>query len=329
MQRLYQSDIKPCLPAGRYGILQPMKLFSGSANIQLSEKVAQALGVELSAVETHVFPDGEKRIRITEPVIDEICVVIQSASTPVDQNYMELFFIVDALKRNGARKVIAVVPYFGYQRQDHVFRDGEAVSLEVVIKMIESVGVDHFVSFDLHSVKIPELFTIPVSHLSALPTFAEKVKSMDLSMHETVLVSPDKGGLRGIKIFSDLLGGTPYIVLNKQRDTVTGAVSYEDVDNGIVAGKKYAIILDDMISSGGTITPVAEMLTNHGIEAITVFATHAVFSENAPYNLQNSSLSGVCIADTVKVSKQKRFEKLEIVSVAGEIAKELNNLVAA
>ncbi len=287
------------------------------------------MGIELSPVETHVFPDGEKRIRITESVVDEIVAVVQSANTPVDQNYMELFFIVDALKRNGARKVIAIMPYFGYQRQDHVFRDGEAVSLEVVIKMIESAGVDHFVSFDMHSVKIPDLFSIPVSHLSSLPGFAKKVQETKYTASHMILVSPDKGGLRGIKQFSELLGGLEYIVLNKTRDTLTGAVRYEKIDVSLVEGKKRAIILDDMISSGGTIIPVADMLTQQGIEEVDVFATHAIFSENAPYILQNSPLSSVYVSDTVKVSTAKRFEKLFIVSVAKEIAKELLRISTA
>jgi ribose-phosphate pyrophosphokinase len=303
-----------------------MKLFSGSANKPLVEKVAKELGLELLPVETHVFPDGEKRIRITESVVDEICVVIQSANTPVDENYMELFFIVDALKRSGAMKVIAVVPYFGYQRQDHVFRDGEAVSLEVVIKMIQSVGIDQFVSFDLHSIKIPELFSIPVAHLSALSVFAQTIRENHLYDSETILISPDKGGLRGIKIFSELLGGASYIVFNKKRDTLTGAVTYEEMNPDAFTGKKRAIILDDMISSGSTIMPVADMLIKHGVEEVLVFATHAVFSENAPYLLQNSPLSAVYITDTVKVSTAKRFEKLHIVSIANEIGKELEKI---
>jgi ribose-phosphate pyrophosphokinase len=135
--------------------------------------------------------------------------------------------------------------------------------------------------------------------------------------------------LRGIKKFSELLGDIPYVVLNKQRDTLTGAVSYEEVDQILLAGKKRAIILDDMISSGGTIMPVAEMLMQHGIEDVSVFATHAIFSENAPYILQNSPLSGVYVADTVKVSTAKRFEKLHISNIAGEIAKELENISAS
>lgn len=303
-----------------------MKLFSGSANKPLSEKVAKELGIELSPIETHVFPDGEKRIRITEKVSNQHTVVIQTASNPVDQNYMELFFIVDALKRHNAKSVTAVVPYFGYQRQDHVFREGEAVSLEVVIKLLETIGVDHFVSFDLHSPNIPKLFHIPVSHLSALPLFAAKIKENIFDPDKTILISPDKGGLRGIKKFSELLGNLPYIVLNKQRDTVTGAVSYEEIKRSSVSGKKRAIILDDMISSGSTIIPVADMLTSLGVEEVDVFVTHAVFSENAPYILQNSPLSAVYVSDTVKVSTAKRFEKLVIVSIAKEIAKELQTI---
>ena len=304
-----------------------MKVFSGSANRPLAEKVANELGIELSSVETHVFPDGEKRIRITENVVGEHTVVIQSANPPVDQNYMELFFIVDALKRNGAKSVIAVVPYFGYQRQDHVFRDGEAVSLEVVIKMIESVGVDRFISFDLHAANIPSLFRILMTNLSAIPVFAEHIKSNYWNPKETILVSPDKGGLRGIKIFSKALDNTDYIVLNKTRDTLTGTVAYEPIEEKLVVGKTRAIILDDMISSGSTIIPVADMLNRLGVEEVDVFATHPVFSENAPYILQNAPISTVYVTDTVKVSSAKRFEKLYRISVAKEIAKELQRII--
>src|SRR5574338_629577 len=125
-----------------------MKLFSGTANKPLTEAVAKELNQPLSLIDVHVFPDGERRIRVHDNVVEQQVAVIQPASTPVDTNYMELFFIVDALKRSGAEFVTAVIPYFGYQRQDHIFRDGEAVSLEVVIKILESVGVDKIVSFD-------------------------------------------------------------------------------------------------------------------------------------------------------------------------------------
>ena len=153
-----------------------MKIFSGTASKNLAQKTADVLKIKLSKLELRIFPDEEKRIRVVEKIIGEECIVVQSASTIADKNYMELFFIADALKRSGARAVTAVIPYLGYQRQDHVFRSGEAVSLEVIIKMLEAVGVDRVITFDLHSIKIPELFHIPVVHLSALPLFAEKIR---------------------------------------------------------------------------------------------------------------------------------------------------------
>src|SRR5260221_2633468 len=229
-----------------------MKLFSGSANKALTEAVAKELNKPLSLMDVHVFPDGERRIRVHDNVVGKRAAVIQSASTPVDTNYMELFFIVDALKRSGAEFVTAVVPYFGYQRQDHVFRDGEAVSLEVMIKMLQSVEVDKVISFDMHSIRIPDLFHIPVTHLSALPVFAQKIQDKFSDLSDTILVSPDDGGIARVKKLSELLGNMPYAVIGKNRDLVTGAITSEGIESGNVKGKKRALIIDDMISSGGT-----------------------------------------------------------------------------
>src|ERR1035437_2532947 len=153
-----------------------MNIFSGSASKKLAEKIAKDLNLELSPVEIFVFPDGEKRIRIQKKVLGEDCIVVQSASTPPDENYMELFIMIDALKRSGAKSVRVVIPYLGYQRQDHIFRDGEAVSLEVIAEILTRVGMTEAYSFDMHSPKIPEIFTVPMHQLSALTIFADKIK---------------------------------------------------------------------------------------------------------------------------------------------------------
>ncbi len=303
-----------------------MKLFSGSANRPLAVKVAKALKMKLSPVDIHIFPDGERRIQIPEKVVDEHCVVIQSASTPVDTNYMELFFIVDALKRSGAEFVTAVVPYFGYQRQDHVFRDGEAVSLEVMIKMLESVGVDKVISFDMHSIRIPDLFHIPVTHLSALPVFAQKIQDKFSDLSDTILVSPDDGGIARVKKLSELLGNMPYAVIGKNRDLVTGAITSEGIESGNVKGKKRALIIDDMISSGGTMIVAANTLKEQGIKEIYVFATHPVFSIDGPSKLQTSSIKKLFVTNTVFVPSDKMFGKLRQLSIADLIAAELKEL---
>jgi len=311
-----------------------MKLFSGTASVALGKKIAQEMGISISPVDEHVFPDGERRIRIDSTVVEQSVVVIQSAYPPVDTNYMELFFLLDAVKRSGAEFVTAVVPYFGYQRQDHIFRDGEAVSLEVVIRILENLGIDKLVSIDMHSNRIPSLFHIPVRHVTALPLFANKIKEFSKSdIDATVLVSPDTGGVARIKKLSEMLDNMPYVVLEKDRDLETGAVTIGAMEDGSLQGKKRArlagalakraIIADDMISSGTTIAQACTFLKKQGIEEVLVFATHPIFSEDAAQILQESGVEKVFVTDTVPVPKEKQFKKLEILSVAPLLAEAL------
>lgn len=303
-----------------------MKLFSGSSNKPLAERVAKTLGTALSPIDEHIFPDGERRIRITENVVGESTVVLQTASTPVDINYMELFLIIDGLKRSGAEFVTAVIPYFGYQRQDHIFQEGEAVSLEVIIKILEHIGVDRVVSFDMHSVRIPDLFHIPVTHLLALPLFVEEIKKNHWDKQDTVLVSPDMGGIARVKKLAQMLGDMPFASVEKNRDLKSGKVTAGTIKEGSITGKKRAILLDDMISSGDTTITSCNLLQKEGIEEIIAFATHAVFSKDAPQKLQHAVLKKIYVTDTVFVPKEKYFEKLTILSAANLIAQELKNL---
>ena len=298
-----------------------MKVFSGSSNKPLAEKIAQKLNTKLSPLEIDVFPDSEKRVRVVDRVVEEDCVVVQSTSTPSDSNYMELFFIVDALKRSGAKSVTAVVPYLGYQRQDHIFRDGEAVSLQVIIETLERAGVSKLITFDLHSIKIPELFSIPVIHLSALELFANEIRKLEANKLDAVLVSPDMGGIRRIKILSEMLSNMPFAVIDKNRDPATGKISIKEIE-GDVKGKQ-AIIVDDMISSGETIAKAVELLTKKGASNIFVFATHPVFSGNASKLLQNAPIEKIYVTDSIYVPVEKQFPKLEIISIANLICKSL------
>lgn len=298
-----------------------MKIISGSSNKPLAEKIAKNLNTSLSDVEIFVFPDKERRIRILDKVLDSECTVVQSANTPADQNYMELFFLVDGLKRSGAKNVIAVIPYLGYQRQDHIFRDGEAVSLQVIVETLEAVGVDKIITVDLHTVKIPELFKIPMIHLSALSIFAKKIKGIENNLREIVLVSPDMGGIRRIKILSEMLNNSSFAVINKDRDLSSGTVSAKEIE-GEVDGK-VAMIVDDMISTGKTILTAAKLLKEKGAQKIYVFATHGVFSNEAKENLQNNLIEKVFVTDSVFIPKESHFEKLEILSISTLIADNL------
>ena len=293
-----------------------MKLFGGSASIDLAHKIGKQLNLSVFPVDQHIFPDGERRVRIPENVVGESVMLIQSTNPPVDTNSMELFFLIDSAKRSGAEFVTAVVPYLGYQRQDHIFRDGEAVSLEVVIRILESLGIDRLISVDMHSVKIPDLFHIPVTHLTAMPLFAEEIKKNNWNTHDTLLISPDMGGIARIKQLSVLLDTMPYAALEKNRDLTTGGITITAIEDGSVSNKKRAIMVDDMISSGQTVLLGAEFLKKQGIEEVIVMATHAVFSEDAPKKLQESLIDAVFVTDTVHVAEKKQFPKLKILSVA-------------
>lgn len=301
-----------------------MKLFSGTANKPLAEKVARLLNVTLSPVEHHVFSDGEQRVRLGESVVGEDTVFIQPTGIPVDKNYIELFFTIDALKRSGARSVAVVIPYLGYERQDHVFRSGEGRSLEVVIRTMENAGADRFIVFDLHSIKTIELFKKQITHLSALSLFANVIKEqMLIDDGNTVLVSPDKGGVRRVGILAETLN-IPTASIEKNRDLETGEISAQTLHGSI---KKHAIILDDMISSGLTIVEAVKMLQKKGVGKQWVFATHPVCSGSARENLERLPVEKIYVTDTLFVPKEKRFEKLEILSVANIVADEIRKML--
>jgi ribose-phosphate pyrophosphokinase len=290
-----------------------MLIFSGSSNKPLAQKIAHHLDKKVSPVEIFVFPDGEKRIRIQERVLGQDCVVIQSASIPPDENYMELFIMIDALKRSGAKSVKTVIPYLGYQRQDHIFRDGEAVSLEVIAEILTRVGMTELFSFDLHSPKIPDIFSVPVHHLSALELFAEKIKK-DFNLNEIVLVSPDMGGIRRIRQVSESLGNIPFATIEKNRDLANGEINDSGL-TGDVRGK-VAVIVDDMISTGITMVEAANLLIENGAVKVVTFATHAILARYAEKILQKSKIERVVVSDTVEVPAVKQFPKLEILSIA-------------
>jgi ribose-phosphate pyrophosphokinase len=298
-----------------------MLIFSGSSNKSLAEKIAHNLDKKLSPVETFVFPDGEKRITLQERVVDETAVLVQSTNTPVDTNYMELFLMVDALRRSGAEFVKLIMPYFGYQRQDHIFRDGEGVSLEAMAKLLQAIGVSEVFAFDLHSIKIPEIFTIPTHNLSALPVFAQKIRE-NFSGKEPVLVSPDMGGIRRIKEISEMLN-IPYVTIVKDRDLNTGSICDSGL-NGEVKDKQ-AIIVDDMIATGDTMVHAADLLLENGATSVVVFATHPVLAGKASQVLQASKIEKVFVTDAIEITGDKIFPKLEILSIAKIAAQALKS----
>lgn len=295
-----------------------MKIFSNSYSKHLASKVASKIGVDVSLVEKKAFPDNEQRIRILDTVSGEEVVIIASTGSHPDEFYMELFFIIDAVRRGGASKLTLVIPYLAYQRQDHIFRDGESVSLDVIISTLERLGVDKFVTFDLHSIKIPELFSVQVSHLSALPLFAQEIKKIGLE--NSFLVSPDLGGIRRIKILSEMLSNLPIAEITKNRDLESGEISSTQISGAM--GDR-AFIVDDVISTGRTISASVNLLREKGVSDIYVFATHSVFSNNASEILSKSNIHKIFVTDSIEMTMDKKIENLEVLSISDLIVSEI------
>lgn len=291
------------------------------SNKELSEGIALALGVKIFYPEVDVFPDSEQRVRINQKVVGKKIYLIKSITAPVDSAIMQITFLVDALKKNGADKVIGIIPYIPYMRADHMFRTGEAVPLEVIIKMIQDSGLDEIIIVDPHSIKIPELFSIPVKNLSALSLFAAKIKEIEPEHTNITIVSPDMGGIRRLKLLDEMLGGVNQVVINKERDYQTGAVKVDAFEGKI---KGTCFIIDDIISTGKTIAQAVETLVKNGARSessgqagkVYVFGTHPVFVENAQELLQSSKSQKIFVTDSIPVPSEKQFEKLEVLSIA-------------
>lgn len=307
------------------------KIFSGTANHHLAQKVAKRLGVELGKSEIVRFADGECRARVEEEIGSGTVFVLQSLCPPVDENLMELCLLANTLKRNGAQKLIAVVPYLGYARQDKVHRKGECLSAEIVAKIIESVGFEKIITFDVHSEKALRFFKIPTENLSANTVLAEAIRpSLQLRVREgkapseCTVVAPDKGAMNRAREIAKVISAQASFI-EKERDLLTGGLKIRWI-KGEVAGQKI-VICDDMITSGGTLVLAAQYLKAKKAEKIFACAVHPLLVKNAKRDLMESSIAKVFVTDTIPIAKEKMFAKLEITTVAPLIASAIENSV--
>ncbi len=311
-----------------------IKLFSGTSNQKLAEKIAQQLNIKLSKTEIVRFANSEVRVRIEEDVKDQTCVVIQSTSNPTDTHLMELFFFCDALKRSEAKKVIGVIPYFGYARQNIQHREGECVSANVIIRFLESIGFSKIYVVDLHDEATEGVFSIPFKNLTALPLLAEKIKEylsnkgINADIENIAIVSPDQGGVERARKFGESFFNTsdfPLTVVEKRRNLAKIHVSKAVGIYGDVKGK-IVILVDDIITSGSTLVNAAELCLASGARFALAAIVHHDFSKQAPEKLENSPLEKIFTTDTISLLEDQKFKKLEEVSVAALLAKELKHL---
>lgn len=309
------------------------KLFSGTSNLPLSEKVAKKLGISLSKAEVIRFANSEVRVRIEDDVKNHTCAVIQPTSNPTDVSLMELFLFCDALRREEAKKVIGFIPYFGYARQDIQHRPGECVSANVVIHFLESIGFLKIYTIDLHDEATAGVFSIPFKNLSALSILAQTVKKNLGSGYEKpdkiAIVSPDQGGIERARAFGEHFFGHsdfPLAVIEKKRNLEKIHKSkaldlYGDVKDTI------AILVDDMVISGSTLVPAIDLCLDNGAKKVMAAIVHHDFSQEAHKIIQNTKLDRFYTTDTLLLKKKQKFPKLEEVSIASLIADELKTFV--
>ena len=301
-----------------------MKLFSGSANPNLSKKVAEKLSVPLAKAEIIRFENSEIRIHIEEEVKDERCYVIQPTANPSDTHLMELFFFCDALRRQEAKKVIAIIPYFGYARQDVQHRPGECVSANVVIRFLETIGFYKVYVINLHDEATEGVFSIPFKNIDAFPILAKEIKKYIgvVDTDKVAVVSPDHGGVERARKFGDELFGHfehSISVVEKRRDLEHIHKSIALDLYGDVKGKT-AILVDDMITSGGTLMHAAQLCLDRGATRVLTAVIHHDFGPKAPLQLQSSAIEKVFTTDTIALKDNQKFEKLVEVSVADLIS---------
>lgn len=272
---------------------------------------------------TSTFSDGETFVEIRENVRMVNCFVVQPTCSPVNQNLMELLIMIDALKRASAGSIVAVVPYYGYGRQDRKVKPRTPISSKLVADLITAAGADRLLSVDLHAGQIQGFFDIPVDHLYAMPVFIEHLRNLGWTREEVVVVSPDAGGVERARAFAKRVDSTMAIV-DKRRPQP----NVSEVMNiiGEVKGKN-AVIIDDMIDTAGTVTQAAKALVDRGAKRVIACATHGVLSGPAIQRITESVLSDVIITDTIPLSAAARScPKISVLSVAKLLAEAIKRI---
>ena len=293
-----------------------MQIFTGTAYPDLAVEVAEHLGQRLGDVDLHRFADGEIYTRYRENVRGSDVFIIQTHCAPINANIMEKLFLIDAAKRASAKRITAVIPYYGYARQDKKTRSREPISARVIADILESAGADRVVSVDLHTGQIQGFFNIPLDHLTALPLLVGWLEE-HFSDHDIVIASPDAGGVRLAQKFSSRIPDAGLAFLAKTRREHNQAETLALV--GDVEGRTV-VIVDDMIDTAGTLVGAAKMLIEHGAARIVAVATHPLLSGPACERLQNSPIERIVVTNTLPLPDPCACDRLEVVSIAPIVA---------
>ncbi len=304
--------------------MNDLKIFSGRANSELSSRICEYLGLPLGQISLGNFPDGEISCKIDEDVRGRDVFLVQPTCPPVNENLMELLIMIESCKRASAERVTAVMPYYGYARQDRKDAGRVPITAKLVANVITRAGADRVLTMDLHAAQIQGFFDVPVDHLYAAPVLNNYFLSLHIERDNFLVVSPDEGSIKRAIGHAKQLGGRLAIV--DKRRTSAEETHQENIIGGPVEGK-VALMFDDMISTAGSICGAAAVLKQRGAERIYVAATHGVLCGPAIERLQQAPIEQVVVTDTIPLPPEKAIPKLKVLSVApllGEAIKRIH-----
>ncbi len=297
-----------------------MMLIAGTSNPKLAAGIANKLGMPLGKIEAGKFPNGETRVELLETVRGKHIFVLQTTSPPVNDNLMELLLIIDALKRASAGTITAVIPYFGYCKQDKKKTGREPISAKLVADVITTAGADRVVTIDLHAPQIEGFFDIPVDNLSTIDLFADYIRKKKIE--DLVIVAPDAGGVKRARYLANALEAR-LAIIDKYRG------SYKEATAMNVIGKvkdMNAVIIDDFIDRGSSIVEAVKALKNHEAKKVYVVVTHPINTDPATEKLKQAECEEIIVTDTIPLAPEKMFEKIKVLSVADLLAETIKRI---
>jgi ribose-phosphate pyrophosphokinase len=302
-----------------------LKVFSGRANPLLTEKICKHVGIPLGKARTEEFADGELIVKLDEDVRGRDCFIVQPTSPPVNDNLLELLIWVDCLMRASAMRITAVIPYFGYARQDRKSEGRTPITAKMVANVITAAGVDRVIAMDLHAAQVQGFFDLPVDHLLASPVFMNWYREELPSLGRIVIVSPDPGNLKAASYYAEMLGGD-LAFIDKRRQSASHVMMSTIVGD---VKDKTVLMFDDMITTGGTVAEASKILMEHGARAVHIAATHGVFAGAAVERLAKSPIQKIVVTDTVPLDSRvdairERLVVLSVANLLGEAIKRIH-----
>ncbi|MBR2029215.1 MAG: ribose-phosphate diphosphokinase [Oscillospiraceae bacterium] len=297
-----------------------IKIFAANASKELAQKIADEMGMPLGKCEVSTFSDGEISVSIQETVRGSDVFVVQSTNAPVNNNLMELLIMIDALKRASAGRITAVMPYYGYARQDRKSRSRDPITAKLVADLITAAGADRVLTMDLHAAQIQGFFNIPLDHLVGMPILAREFVKKEIE--DLVVVSPDLGSVTRARNFANYLDA-PIAIIDKRRPKANVC----EVMNIIGEIKdKNVVIIDDIIDTAGTLCNAANALKERGAKSVRACATHGVLSGPAIQRIKDSAIEELILLDTIQLPEEKHLEKIDVVTVAEVFAEAIKRI---